>query len=117
MQAAADALLARSGRTPMDPFEQATWATLLAGAGRTAEARSLLARTERARELKGGALAWLARAHTTLGDPDMATALFVRAVGTGYGDPYFVLIDPSLAAVRDRPEIDRLIPADAEPPP
>jgi hypothetical protein len=44
---------------------------------------------------------------------ERAAAAYERAVDTGYDDPYYVLIDPSLAAIRDRPEIDRLIPASA----
>jgi hypothetical protein len=56
-------------------------------------------------------MVWLARAYATLGDPARAATLYERAVLEGYRDPYFVLIDPTLAAIRDRPEIDRLIPA------
>ena len=113
LQAAARALQARFGRKPMSPIEETTLAALLAGAGRAAEARARLARVEKAGEPKGEAAAWLARAYAALGEGDRAAALYERAVVTGYGDPYYVLIDPSLAAVRDRLEIDRLIPARA----
>ena len=88
-------------------------AALLAGSGRTAEARGHLGRVEKPEEPRAEAATWAARAYATLGETDRAAALYVRAVDTSYRDPYFVLIDPSLAAIRDRPEIDRLIPAGA----
>jgi tetratricopeptide (TPR) repeat protein len=110
MSAAADAMRAPAPRAPLDAVQQATLAALLAGAGRTGAARALLARSERSARVEGDAAAWLARAHATLGETNRAAALFVRAVDTGYGDPYYVLIDPSLAPIRDRPEIDRLVP-------
>ena len=113
MRAAAEAMRARAGRKAMDPIDEVTLAALLAGAGRTAEARARLAHVEKPGEPKGQTAAWLARAYATLGDTDRAAALYERAVVTGYNDPYYVLIDPSLAAIRDRPEIDRLIPAGA----
>jgi eukaryotic-like serine/threonine-protein kinase len=113
MRAAADAMRAQAGRGPMPPVQEATLAALLAGSGRTAEARGHLGRVEKPEEPKAEAATWAARAYATLGETDRAAALYVRAVDTGYRDPYFVLIDPSLAAIRDRPEIDRLIPAGA----
>jgi tetratricopeptide (TPR) repeat protein len=113
LQAAARAVYARFGRKPMSPIAETTLAALLAGAGRAAEARAHLARVEKAGEPKGEAAAWLARAYAALGEGERAAALYERAVVTGYGDPYYVLIDPTLAAVRNRPEIDRLIPARA----
>ena len=115
MQAAAHTMRARFGRKPMGPIEETTLAALLAGAGRTAEARARLARLEKAGKPKGEAAAWLARLHAALGETDRAAALFDRAVATGYGDRYYVLIDPGLASIRDRPEIDRLIPARVPP--
>ena len=113
MHEAAQAMRARAGRKPLDPADEAKLAALLAGAGKTAEARASLARVERSGEPKGATAAWLARAYATLGEADRAAALYERAVATGYDDPYYVLIDPSLAAIRDRPEIDRLVPARA----
>jgi len=113
MRAAAEAMRARAGRKAMDPVDEVTLAALLAGAGRTAEARARLAHVEKPGEPKGETAAWLARAYATLGETDRAAALYERAIVTGYNDPYYVLIDPSLATIRDRPEIDRLIPAEA----
>jgi hypothetical protein len=46
-----------------------------------------------------------------VGEVDRATVLAARALAAGTDDPYFILIDPSLAAIRDRPEIVRLLPA------
>ena len=85
------------------PVVEAQLAALLAGAGRTAEARAHLSKAEAAGEAKGETAAWLARAHVALGELHRATALYEHAVLTGYGDPYYVLIDPTLAAIRDRP--------------
>ena len=116
MRAASEAMRARVGREPADPIDQATLAALLAGAGRTADARGRLARVETLGEPKGTTAAWLARAYATLGEVDRAAALYASAVETGYGDPYYALIDPSLAPIRDRPEIDRLIPPRATAP-
>jgi tetratricopeptide (TPR) repeat protein len=110
MQKGVDAMRARAGHKPMTVIEEAKLAALLAGAGKKAESQSILARAEQAGQATGDAAAWLARAHATLGDADRASALFVRAVETGYRDPYYVLIDPSLAPIRDRPAIDRLVP-------
>jgi tetratricopeptide (TPR) repeat protein len=110
MGAAADALRARPGGQAREAARDATLAALLAGSGRTAEARARLARVEKAGEPQAETAAWLARAYAVLGDADRAARLYGRAVATGYGDPYYVLIDPSLARIRDRPEIDSLVP-------
>jgi tetratricopeptide (TPR) repeat protein len=113
MQAAAGAMRARAGSKTMTALEEVSLAALLAGAGRSAEARARLARVEGSGEPKGETAAWLARAYATLGEAERAAILYEQAVRTGYDDPYYVLIDPSLAAIRDRPEIDRLVPAKA----
>jgi tetratricopeptide (TPR) repeat protein/tRNA A-37 threonylcarbamoyl transferase component Bud32 len=113
MQAAAEAMRARLAGRSMGAGDRGLLAALLAGAGRPAEARALVARAERDGEVRGEDAAWLARAHAVLGEPDRALALYERAVETGLRDPYYVLIDPSLASIRDRPEIDRLDPARA----
>lgn len=115
MQAAAAAMQARAKGKPIDKGEEALLVALLSGAGRTGEARSHLTRLERGGEPTGATAAWLARAHVALGEPDRAAALYARAIATGVEDPYLVLIDPSLAAIRDRSEIDRLLPAGPAP--
>jgi eukaryotic-like serine/threonine-protein kinase len=114
LRTAATARARAAGLAPA-PAGEALLAALLAGGGRTSEARALLARVEKSGEPAGDTAAWLARAHAVLGEPDQAMALYERAVTTGYGDPFFVLIDPTLAAIRDRPEIDRLLPAGSPP--
>jgi tetratricopeptide (TPR) repeat protein len=116
MRSAAAALRARSRKTPTSEDDEAILVALLAGGGRTAEARARLARLEKGPEPTGATAAWFARAHVALGELDRASALYVRAVDTGYSDPYYVLIDPSLAAIRDRPEIDGLLPPGSAPP-
>ena len=115
MRSAAEALRLRGRKKPLDRGDEALLVALLAGAGRTAEARSLLGKLERGSEPTGDTAAWFARARVALGDPDRAAALYVRAIESGASDSYFILIDPSLAAIRDRPEIDRLLPAGAGP--
>ena len=109
-QAAAEAMKARGRNGRLDSGDEALLAALLAVAGRPAEARAHLARAERTRDPAGLDALWLARAYAALGEADRATALVERTLAAGSGDPYFVLIDPSLAAIRGRPEIDRRIP-------
>jgi serine/threonine protein kinase/tetratricopeptide (TPR) repeat protein len=113
MQRTANAVRDRLAGHPRSAGEEALLASLLAGAGQTSEARALLKRVERRGDVQGDDATWLARAYAFLGETDRATALYVHAVETGYTDPYFVLIDPTLASIRDRPEIDRLLPAGA----
>jgi len=115
-RAAAAAMRAGRAGRPMDVGDQALLAALLVAGGRTAEGRALLARAEGEGKARGEAAAWLARAHATLGETDRAAALYARAVETGLRDPYYVLIDPSLASIRERPDIDRLVPPRAAPP-
>jgi tetratricopeptide (TPR) repeat protein len=117
IQAAAKAMRARLAGRPLGTGDQGLLAALLAGAGRSAEARALVARAEGKGEPRGEDAAWLARAHVVLGEPDRAAHLYARAIETGLADPYYVLIDPSLASIRDRPEIDRLLPAGTGPSP
>jgi len=110
-RAAAEEMGRRARRNPPDAGDEALQAALLAVAGRTANARALLAHAEGARDPDGGDTLWLARAHAMLGEPDQAAALAEQALAAGADDPYFILIDPSLAPIRDRPEIDRLLPS------
>jgi len=114
---AADGMKARGRSTRLGSSDEALLAALLAVAGRPAEARAHVARAERDGEPTAGNAAWLARAYAVLGEPERAVLLYERAVTTGGDDPYFVLIDPVLAAIRDRPEIDRLLPTGAAAPP
>jgi tetratricopeptide (TPR) repeat protein len=115
-RAAAEAMKARGRKSRLDCGDEALLAALLAVAGRAAEARAHLARAEAAGEPSGPDALWLARAHAALGETDRAADLVERVLAAGSEDPYFVLIDPSLAAIRDRPEIDRLLPGGTGPP-
>jgi hypothetical protein len=103
----------RAPRKPAGDGDEALRAALLAVAGRAAEARTVLARAEAVGDPAARDGLWFARAHVALGETDRAAALAERALAAGAEDPYFVLIDPSLASIRDRPEIDRLLPAGA----
>jgi len=114
-RAAADAMKVRGRRRPLDSGDEGLLAALLAVAGQTAEARACLARAERARDPVGPSTPWIARGYVALGDDERAAALVESALAAGSDDPYFVLIDPSLASIRDRPEIGRLLPAGAGP--
>ena len=115
-RAAANAMVARGRRSPLDSADEGLVAALLAVAGRTADARAHLARAERMRDPAGLDGLWLARGYAALGEDDKTAALVERAITAGDPDPYFVLIDPSLAAIRGRPEIDGLLPTGAERP-
>jgi serine/threonine protein kinase/tetratricopeptide (TPR) repeat protein len=110
-RAAAEAMKARGRTHRLDPGDEALMSALLAVAGRPVEARARLAHAEGAGEPSGPDALWLARAYAALGETDRAAALVERVLAGESEDPYFILIDPSFAAIRDRPEIDRLLPA------
>jgi len=114
-RAAAEAMKVRGRQTRLDPGDEGLLAALLAVAGQTADARAHMARAERPGDPVGPNTLWLARGYAALGDDDRAAALAESALAAGSDDSYFVLIDPSLASIRDRPEIDRLLPAGAGP--
>ena len=52
----------------------------------------------------------LAEVHALIGDPDGAIALIEQSFEAGYGDPYFVLTNPPLKSLQDRPELEVLAP-------
>jgi tetratricopeptide (TPR) repeat protein len=112
-RAAAEEMAPRAPRKPAGDGDEALRAALLAVAGRAGEARAVLARAEAVGDPGARDALWFARAHVALGETDRAAALAERALAAGVDDPYFVLIDPSLASIRDRPEIDRLLPPGA----
>ncbi len=92
------------------PGGRALVATLLAAAGRPAEARALADRVASAPALDPEARFSLAQAYALAGDRDRALRLWEEAVTGGYGDPYSVLTDPALASIRDDPAVERLAP-------
>jgi serine/threonine protein kinase/tetratricopeptide (TPR) repeat protein len=111
--AAAKAMKARGRRASLDAGDEGLLAALLAVGGRTSEARAALARAARQAGPPGPNTLWLARGYAALGDDDEAAALVRSALAPGIeGDPYLVLVDPSFATIRDRPEVRRLLPAD-----
>jgi tetratricopeptide (TPR) repeat protein len=52
----------------------------------------------------------LAEVFTLVGEPDRAIAALERALETGYDDPYYILINPPLSGIQNRPELDELAP-------
>ncbi len=113
---AAETMKARGRRSPLDAGDEGLLAALLAVAGRTAEARAALARAGRGGERPGPNTLWLARGYAAVGEDDRAAALVESTLAAGIeNDPYMVLVDPSFAAIRDRPEVDRLLPAGSRP--
>ena len=110
----AETLRTRERTEPLDAGDRGLRAAQLAAAGRGDEARGLLralAREESSVALHLG----LARAWSVLDERERAILALEEAVSAGYEDVYFILIDPPLAAVRDAPAVERLIPSGAAP--
>ena len=109
MQAAAEAMRAR-GRTAGRAGRSGHRAALLAG--RVARSRPLPSSPgwRGTGEPRGDVAAWLARAPRGARRARPRHAPLRARRPHGLRRPYYVLIDPSLASVRDRPEIDRLLP-------
>jgi tetratricopeptide (TPR) repeat protein len=97
-------------REPPTAAKQALLAALLAAAGRQGEARRLADRAAADPRLSADDRYCLAQAYAQAGDEERALAAWERAVSDGFGDPYFVLVDPALASIRDDPAVDRLVP-------
>jgi hypothetical protein len=91
--------------------DQALFAAMLAAAGRTAEALALASRAASSPGLGPGDRHNLAKAYALLGDRDRALRFFEEAVQGGFDDGYAVLTDPALAAIRDDPAVERLVPS------
>jgi hypothetical protein len=53
----------------------------------------------------------MARGYALVGDPDRAERLLQNAVEVGFNDPYYILIDPTLAGLQNRPALEELAPA------
>ena len=107
---AANRVRTRDRTRPLPPDDEAMVATMLAAAGRKDEARSLAARASRQAEGSIDVSFELARAWALLGDRAQAIRNLERAFAAGYSDPYFILIDPPLAALQDDPAVERLAP-------
>jgi tetratricopeptide (TPR) repeat protein/tRNA A-37 threonylcarbamoyl transferase component Bud32 len=110
LEAELGVLLTRSSASQDESAGPTREASLLAALGREREAR------EKAVVLEGEAAGdpqaqfILAEVFTMIGDPDLAMAALERAVEIGYDDPYYILINPPLRGLQDRPELDELAP-------
>jgi tetratricopeptide (TPR) repeat protein len=109
LEAVATARREQRGKSPT-PGERVLLAALLAAAGRSAEARALADRTASSPTLDADDRHSLALAYAQVRDLERARHLWQEALEGGYGDPYAILVDPALAAIRDDPAVDRLLP-------
>jgi tetratricopeptide (TPR) repeat protein len=100
----------RSRKEPIVPDLEGMTGCLLAAAGRREEARSLAESLARKAAGSVDINYELARVWALLGDKKRALHFLDEAFAAGYQDPYMILIDPSLASVRDDPAFDRLAP-------
>ncbi len=83
---------------------------LLAASGRETESKSLIREIEATDPMGSQTLFVLAEAHALMGDSDAAIQALERAFEVGYSDPYNIVIEPLLSALRDEPAIERLAP-------
>jgi len=111
----AEKLEPRDRTDPLDVGYQGLRAAQLAAAGREEEARDLLRVLAREEEASSSLHLGLARGWSVLGERERAIRHLERAVAAGFEDVYFILIDPPVAAVRDDPAVERLVPAAAAP--
>ena len=86
------------------------YSCLLAAAGRHEEARALLRAAASEPAAGGQGLVVAAETLCLVDDAAGALSALEGAIAAGYNDPYFLLIDPLLEAVRDDPALDRLAP-------
>ena len=85
-------------------------ACILAALGRSREARDLALEAEKNAAGNSQTLMILAEVHALIGDPDRAIALIEQSFEAGYADPYFILTNPPLKSLQERPELDVLAP-------
>jgi eukaryotic-like serine/threonine-protein kinase len=111
---AADRLGARSGKKALPPEDEAMIATMLAGAGRKDAARAMAERAGAHAEGTIDVNYELARAWAVIGDRERAVRYLRGAFAAGYDDPYLIVVDPALAALKDDPAIETLAPRRAE---
>jgi serine/threonine-protein kinase len=95
---------------PLERDESAYRAGLLAAAGRVDEADRVIDEVVSTGELSPQTLMILSRVAALAGDLDRAVEMLQLAFERGFEDPYYILIDPTLQGLQDRPEIDRLVP-------
>jgi tetratricopeptide (TPR) repeat protein len=94
----------------LDHADAALGSCILAALGRTEEATEQIRQLAVDPDATANGLYGLAKACALIGDLDRAEEMLVRAMDAGWGDPYFILIDPLLYALQDRPIIDELAP-------
>ncbi len=105
-----DGLALFDGQSNQDAANLGRRACLLAALGRSREAQ-VQAREVEEQELDDlYPLYLLAQAYTLMGEPDQAIALLEQVYEAGHDDPYYVLVDPPLRGLQERPEIKDLAP-------
>jgi tetratricopeptide (TPR) repeat protein len=109
----ADRIRASGGKKPLPPEDEAMVATMLAGAGRQDEARTLAERAGRRAGASIDVNYELARTWAVLGHHERAVRHLEAAFAAGYDDAYVIVIDPALMSLRNDPVIDRLAPPSA----
>jgi len=98
------------GQSNQDAANLGRRACLLAALGRSREAQ-IQAREVEEQELDDlYPLYLLAQAYTLMGEPDRAIALLEQVYEAGHDDPYYILVDPPLRGLQERPEIKDLAP-------
>ena len=93
-----------------DPADLGRRANLLAALGRNREALAQANEIEAMASLDSAALSILAGAYVLMGDLDQAVYHLEEAYERGHADPYYILINPPLHGIQDRPEIRELAP-------
>jgi tetratricopeptide (TPR) repeat protein len=91
-----------------NPYNLATLSSLYAAAGRRREAARVAAELLPKFAENPWILYTLARTHALLGELDAAADLLRRSRAAGYDQPYFVLVDPALRALKDHPVISEI---------
>jgi tetratricopeptide (TPR) repeat protein/tRNA A-37 threonylcarbamoyl transferase component Bud32 len=85
-------------------------ACLLAALGRRPEALKRALEIEAALGDDSHGFFMVAEAYTLAGEPDRAITALERAMEAGYNDPYYILLNPPLHGIQDRPELEGLAP-------
>jgi tetratricopeptide (TPR) repeat protein len=105
-----DDLRARTTTASSRGTDPSREACLLAALGRGRDAR------DRALELEPlvvddpAGLFILAEAFALVGETDKAVEFLERAVEIGFNDPYYILVNPPMRGLQDRPEMEELAP-------
>jgi len=98
------------GQLSQDVANLARRACLLAALGKSREAQAQAREVEEQELDDLYPLYLLAQAYALMGEPNRAVALLERVYEAGHDDPYYILVDPPLRGLQERPEIDELAP-------